>query len=150
MRASILQNLREKAASHGRHSTAPTSWTITTKRSKHSVAVQLDYYMSPQFAGVASAVVNGLYSSQGLDVKFLPTCDVGLELERVRQFQDANPSTVVLGVADQNTFVQTLYGNPGLSVTAAAAMFYQTPLCVVSTKIMPLGGQLELMKIPSS
>lgn len=98
------------------------------------VAVQLDYYMSLQFAGVAVALVDDIYRSKGIrNLEFLPTCPVGLEASRVRAHQDAHPGTLAtLGSVEQNVFVPTLRADPSLAVTAVAAMFRRSPLCVAS------------------
>lgn len=104
----------------------------TNQRFKHDVAFQLDYYMSPQFAGVASALVNNTYTDKGLKIDFLSTCPVGLEQQRVRDHQDANQSGVTMGSVEQNIFVPTLSSSPHLKTTAVAAMFRQSPLCVAS------------------
>ena len=103
--------------------------TATIRRFRH-VAVQLDYYMSHQFAGIGWALVHDRYS--GLNLEFLPTCSVGLEQERVRQFQDAHPTATVLGSVEQNVFLPTLARTPSLWTTAVAAMFRTSPLCIVS------------------
>lgn len=103
------------------------------KRFQHALAVQLDYYLSPQFAGVASALVNDTYSARGLtELNFLPICPVGLEQERVRMHQDANPTSVSIGTVEQNIFVPCLKRNPHLRTTAVAAMFATSPLCIAS------------------
>jgi len=98
------------------------------------VAVQLDYYMSLQFAGVACALVDDIYRSKGIQtLHFLPTCPVGHEAARVRAFQNDNPGTsATLGSVEQNIFVPTLRADPSLNVTAVAAMFRRSPLCVAS------------------
>lgn len=107
------------------------------KRENHTtVALQLDYYMSPQFAGIACALTEGHYEAAGIDtVKFLATCPVGLEPERVRQFRDISDETdVVVGSIEQNVLLPTLLKNPELKVKAVAAMFQQSPLCLLSLK----------------
>lgn len=114
---------------------APTNGKSTQRRGKHTtVALQLDYYMSPQFAGIACALTEGLYESAGINnVKFLATCPVGLEPERVRQFRDISDDTdVVVGSIEQNVLLPTILKNPELKVKAVAAMFQQSPLCLVS------------------
>eukprot|EP00536_Pseudo-nitzschia_multiseries_P004353 jgi/Psemu1/9829/gm1.9829_g len=104
-----------------------------TTRSKSTVAVQLDYYMSSQFAGVACALTEGLYQKAGIDdVKFLTTCPVGLEAERVRQFRDISDVDVVVGSVEQNIFVPLLRENPEWKLKAIAAMFNTSPLCLAS------------------
>ena len=103
------------------------------KRFQHAIAVQLDYYMSPQFAGIASSLVNGTYTSKGLtNLNFLPICPVGLEQERVRLHQNANPTSVSIGTVEQNIFIPCLRRNPQLKTTAVAAMFATSPLCIAS------------------
>mmetsp|Transcript_4864 Transcript_4864/g.7197 ORF Transcript_4864/g.7197 Transcript_4864/m.7197 type:complete len:636 (-) Transcript_4864:220-2127(-) len=99
-------------------------------RQKHTVSFQLDYYMSPQFAGVASAITNNLYEKNGIDLKFLPICPVGHELQRVRD--NANANGVTVGSVEQNIFIPTLHRNPDLRVKAVAAMFRRSPLCLAS------------------
>ena len=47
------------------------------------VALQLDYYMSSQFAGVALATKSGLYAKAGIELKLLPTCPPGEEAKHV-------------------------------------------------------------------
>jgi ABC-type nitrate/sulfonate/bicarbonate transport system substrate-binding protein len=105
------------------------------RRGKHTtVALQLDYYMSPQFAGIACAMVEGLYEAAGIHaLKILSTCPVGLEPERVRQFRDIGSSAdVVVGSIEQNVLLPTLLKQPSLKVNAVAAMFAESPLCLVS------------------
>ena len=82
----------------GRHQYGRTSGSLGL-RSKHTVSLQLDYYMSTQFAGIACAMVDGLYDKAGIDLQFLPICPVGLEMECVRQHRNASASTdeVVVG-----------------------------------------------------
>ena len=113
---------------------------LTAKRSQHALALQLDYYMSPQFAGVASALVSGGYAKKGIDISFLPTCPVGLEQQNVRDHQDANPSMVTMGSVEQNIFIPLLASNPSLNTTAVAAMFNQSPLCLASLKDLSSGS----------
>eukprot|EP00535_Pseudo-nitzschia_heimii_P009091 CAMPEP_0197191944 /NCGR_PEP_ID=MMETSP1423-20130617/24273_1 /TAXON_ID=476441 /ORGANISM="Pseudo-nitzschia heimii, Strain UNC1101" /LENGTH=1203 /DNA_ID=CAMNT_0042644737 /DNA_START=434 /DNA_END=4045 /DNA_ORIENTATION=+ len=104
-------------------------------RSKHAVvSLQLDYYMSPQFSGIACAMVDGLYEKAGIDLRFLPVCPVGLEMERVRQHRNIQRSTdeVVIGSVEQNIFIPRLYDSPKLKVKAVAAMFRSSPLCLAT------------------
>ncbi|KAL3933359.1 MAG: hypothetical protein SGBAC_010438 [Bacillariaceae sp.] len=88
--------------------------------------------MSPQFCGVASAIVNGSYSSKGIDLTVLPTCPVGEEQASVRKYVDAHPSVVGMGTVEQNIFAPTLQASPDLKCTAVAAMFSESPLCIAS------------------
>ena len=115
-------------------STAQHQHQQQQRRSKHTtVAVQLDYYMSPQFAGIACALTEGLYEKAGIDtVKFLSICPVGLEMERVRQFRDISDVDVVVGSVEQNVFLPLLLRNPDLKLKAVAAMFNTSPLCLTS------------------
>jgi len=102
-------------------------------RQKHTVSLQLDYYMSPQFAGIASAITNQLYEQNGIDLKFLPICPVGEEQQRVRENANANgASCVSVGSVEQNIFIPTLYRNPELKLKGVAAMFRKSPLCLAS------------------
>jgi len=124
--------LRERTNSNHRRIGAFRTPLSTTKRFKNALSLQLDYYLSPQFAGVASALVNNTYSSKGVDISFLPICPVGFEQANVRKHQDANPSSVTLGTVEQNIFIPNLATNPQLKTTAVAAMFGQSPLCLAS------------------
>jgi len=114
--------------------TTTTAGEHCQTRGKSTVAVQLDYYMSSQFAGVACALTEGLYQKAGIEtVKFLSTCPVGLEAERVRQFRDVTEDAdVVVGTVEQNIFVPLLRENPEWNLKAVAAMFHQSPLCLAS------------------
>jgi len=101
------------------------------RRALHSVAVQLDYYMSAQFAGMAVALQDNLYSEAGLDVTFLPICDAGLEMNRVSDYYHST-SIPTIGVVEQNIFVPLLHRDPSLDMAAVGAMFRQSPLCLAS------------------
>ena len=102
-------------------------------RYKHTVAVQLDYYMSSQFAGIAYAMTEGLYLKAGItNLNFLPICPVGLELERVRDHCNSNTDDAVIGSVEQNIFTPILYQDPTLKLKAIAAMFRTSPLCLAS------------------
>jgi len=109
------------------------------RRGKHTtVALQLDYYMSPQFSGIACALAEGLYKTAGIDtVTVLPTCPVGFEPEKVREckdgtFGDTSDIDVVVGSIEQNVLLPTLLKNSDLKLKAIAAMFQSSPLCLVS------------------
>jgi len=100
---------------------------------KSTVSLQLDYYMSPQFAGIACAMVDGLYDKAGIDLRFLPICPVGLEMQQVREHRNGNAGDhVVVGSVEQNIFVPLLHQKPELDVKAIAAMFRTSPLCLAS------------------
>jgi S-adenosylmethionine:tRNA ribosyltransferase-isomerase len=102
------------------------------QRPLHTVSVQLDYYMSTQFAGIACAMTNQLYEKGGIDLQFLPICPVGLELQRVRDHANSNTSSVTVGSVEQNIFTPTLYKDPSLRLKTVAAMFRRSPLCLAS------------------
>jgi len=102
--------------------------------------------MSPQFAGVANAITNNLYEKNGIDLKFLPICPVGHELQRVRDNSNANgSSSVTVGSVEQNIFIPTLYNNPDLSVKAVAAMFRRSPLCLASLDAKKSGAEKKFV-----
>ena len=62
------------------------------------------------------------------------------EANRVRTFQDANPSTLAtFGCVEQNIFTPILYDNPSLNATALASMFRRSPLCVASLGLLKDG-----------
>ena len=110
-------------------STSSASATCS-RRGLQTISLQLDYYMSAQFAGVASALTNNMYEKAGIDLQFLPICPVGLEMERVRQA--TTEDKVTLGSVEQNIFIPTLYNDPSLKLKAMAAMFRRTPLCLAA------------------
>ena len=110
-------------------STSSASATCS-RRGLQTVSLQLDYYMSAQFAGVASALTNNMYEKAGIGLQLLPICPVGLEMERVRQA--TTEDKVTLGSVEQNIFIPTLYNDPSLKLKAVAAMFRRTPLCLAA------------------
>lgn len=99
--------------------------------------------MSPQFAGIACAMADGLYDKVGIDLQFLPICPVGLEMERVRQHRNAKASTddLVVGCVEQNIFTPLLFKSPQLNVKAVAAMFRTSPLCLSSVGYNDMAGE---------
>eukprot|EP00977_Amphora_coffeiformis_P004199 scaffold875_cov185-Amphora_coffeaeformis.AAC.14 len=105
-----------------------------TIRPLQTVAVQLDYYMSSQFAGIACGMTNQLYEKNGIALKFLPICPVGHEMLRVRDHADSHTSIPTIGCVEQNIFVPLLHHDPKLKLKAIAAMFRRSPLCVASIK----------------
>jgi len=124
----MLRNLK-------RSSRFPHGFTIQRRCQHSKVSLQLDYYMSPQFAGVACAMTNGLYEKNGIDIDFLPICPVGLELQTVRDHHVSSVNDncgVTVGSVEQNIFIPTLLANPDLDVNAIAAMFRKSPLCLAS------------------
>mmetsp|Transcript_3249 Transcript_3249/g.4678 ORF Transcript_3249/g.4678 Transcript_3249/m.4678 type:complete len:755 (-) Transcript_3249:1665-3929(-) len=120
-------------------SSSNASSNHVSRRYLHSVSVQLDYYMSAQFAGVATAITNNMYEKAGLDLNFLPICPVGHEMRRVRKHADAATSGVTIGSVEQNIFIPTLYDDPALKVQGVAAMFRKSPLCLAS--VGPMTGK---------
>mmetsp|Transcript_24267 Transcript_24267/g.26055 ORF Transcript_24267/g.26055 Transcript_24267/m.26055 type:complete len:1191 (+) Transcript_24267:258-3830(+) len=103
------------------------------QRCKHTVALQLDCYMSPQFTGIACAMTEGLYEKAGIkNLHFLPICPVGLEMERVRDHRSTSENDVIVGCAEQHIFTPFLYNNPDLKLKAFASMFHTSPLCLAS------------------
>jgi S-adenosylmethionine:tRNA ribosyltransferase-isomerase len=125
---------RRAGVQAGRKSTGG-SLGLGSRRFKHTtVSLQLDYYMSTQFAGIACAMVDGLYDKAGIELRFLPICPVGLEMERVRQHRNDNASTddLVVGSVEQNIFTPLLFKSPQLKVKSVAAMFRTSPLCLAS------------------
>jgi len=104
-------------------------------RHLQTLSLQLDYYMSPQFAGIACAMTNQLYEKNGIELKFLPICPVGHELAMVRNnATKSGASEVTVGSVEQNIFIPTLHNDPKLRVKAIAAMFRRSPLCLTSLK----------------
>ena len=110
--------------------TTTSNANFTTRRGLQTVSLQLDYYMSAQFAGIATALTSSMYEKAGIDLKFLPICPVGLEMERVRQASAEDKVTI--GSVEQNIFIPTLYNDPSLKLKAVAAMFHRSPLCLAS------------------
>lgn len=113
------------------------TWQVRTaspRRFLQTVAVQLDYYMSAQFAGIACALNTNLYETNGIKLEFLPTCPVGHELQRVREYANNNHTTPTIGSVEQNIFIPLLYNNTqtSLKLKAIAAMFDSSPLCLAS------------------
>eukprot|EP00931_Biecheleriopsis_adriatica_P055162 TRINITY_DN32550_c0_g1_i1.p1 TRINITY_DN32550_c0_g1~~TRINITY_DN32550_c0_g1_i1.p1 ORF type:complete len:1472 (+),score=241.00 TRINITY_DN32550_c0_g1_i1:120-4535(+) len=93
------------------------------------VALQLDYYMSSQFAGIALGAKSGLYKKAGLDIQFLPTCPPGDEAKIVSLAFQRDPTTCTyVGCMEQNTLLPEMA--LGRKVTPLAAMFGRSPLCL--------------------
>jgi len=129
--SSPTASLLSRAVASGKLSTATsTNTNVIARRGLQTVSLQLDYYMSAQFAGIASALTNNMYEKAGIDLQFLPICPVGLEMERVRQA--SADEKVTIGSVEQNIFIPTLYNDPSLKLKAVAAMFRRTPLCLAS------------------
>ena len=95
------------------------------------VNLQLDYFMSTQFAGVAVALQNGLYEQFGVDLRVLETCPPGDETVRVLSAYKAEQGALSLGVTEQYV-LSPLVCSQGHDVAAIGAMFGRTPLAVAS------------------
>jgi len=52
----------------------------------------------------------------GIDLRFMPICPVGLEMERVRQHRDISTDDLVVGSVEQNIFTPLLFKNPHLEI----------------------------------
>lgn len=92
------------------------------------VLVQLDYFMSTQFAGVAMAMRRGLYKRAQLDVHLLPTVEAGLEVSAALKAaeQHKGTGTAVIGLQEQNILSPLIAS--GAKVQPVAAMFGRSPL----------------------
>jgi hypothetical protein len=96
------------------------------------VSLQLDYYMSSQFAGIAVAQDKGLYLSHGIDLHIQPTCEPGLEPYAViEQHKAAEPGTVCIGTVEQNVLFPCV-SSDGVEVSAVAAIFGSSPLALAA------------------
>ncbi|CAK0867216.1 unnamed protein product [Prorocentrum cordatum] len=99
-----------------------------------AVALQLDYFMSAQFAGVAVALRRGMYEAAQLDVTILPECPPGAEPQRVMAAQAAQPDALCVGSVEQNVLAPWAAAAPppGGGVVAVGAMFGRSPLCLAA------------------
>ena len=104
------------------------------------VQVQLDYYMSAQFAGVACALEHGLYRKAGLDVTILPDCEPGKEPQHVLAAQSANPKSLCVGSIEQNVLVPYTAENGADKLVTVGAMFGRSPLSLAALPEAGLGG----------
>mmetsp|Transcript_32243 Transcript_32243/g.42518 ORF Transcript_32243/g.42518 Transcript_32243/m.42518 type:complete len:1238 (+) Transcript_32243:106-3819(+) len=110
-----------------------------------AVFLQLDYFMSAQFAGVAVAKKEGLYHSAGIDMQLLPECLPGMEPQRVCQhFETQGPDQITVGTIEQNVLVPLLATEAKKAesplkggVSAVAAMFARSPLSLVALPSHP-------------
>ena len=107
------------------------------------VAVQLDYYMSAQFAGIALACRRGIYEKAGLQVNLLPSCPPGDEAAVVCQNFSTDPSKLHVGSMEQNTLLPAAHGPGGYKVSAVAAMFGRSPLCLAALPNAGLQSNLD-------
>ena len=101
------------------------------------VQLQLDYYMSAQFAGVALALEHGLCEKAGLAVNILPDCVPGKEPQHVLAAQAAQPTSLCVGSIEQNVLVPYTAENGADKLVAVSAMFGRSPLCLAA---LPLSG----------
>jgi len=100
-----------------------------------AIQLQLDYFMSAQFAGVAVALKSGLYAQANLDVTILPECPPGQEPQFVLAAQAASPAALCVGTIEQNVlapFAAAHGGGVKSKVTAVGAMFGRSPLCLAA------------------
>ena len=133
--------------------------TIKRTMAGRPVNLQLDYFMSTQFAGgssliyishtiifsslsfhhhyhpsgVAVAESKGFYRTMNINLELLPTVDVGLEAASVRQCYDAKArKELVMGTCEQNILIPVFLNDATLKLKAVAAMFGRTPLCIAA------------------
>ncbi|GMH88054.1 hypothetical protein TL16_g11044 [Triparma laevis f. inornata] len=95
------------------------------------ISVQLDYYMGPQFSGLAVALDKNIYANYGVNPTFLPTCPPGLEAQLVRDAYNSN-----------STFPQ-----PCLNVSAVSAMFRESPLQLLSLNPLTPSSPTRRIKV---
>lgn len=129
--ASLARAATKRSTTATTTATTAANSNFITRRGLQTVSLQLDYYMSAQFAGIATALTSNLYEKAGIDLQFLPICPVGLEMERVHHTHGSGDQ-VTIGSVEQNIFIPTLYGDPSLKLKAVAAMFHRSPLCLAS------------------
>ena len=109
-----------------------------------NVVVQLDYFMSTQFAGIAVAEAKGLYKQVGINLELLPTCPVGLEPRRVREaFELRKRKELCIGIIEQNVLIPVLAESGDIDVRAIATMFSRSPLCLAT--IRPVDKKANLV-----
>jgi hypothetical protein len=109
--------------------------TRQASSSLDTVYLQLDYFMSAQFAGVAVALQHGLYTAAALDVRLLPECYPGLEPQAVLAAQAQHPGALCVGTIEQNVlapYAASEEGKAGAKVVAVGAMFGRSPLCLAA------------------
>jgi len=97
-----------------------------------TVQLQLDYYMSAQFAGVALACELGLYEDRGLAVSVLPDCPPGEEPQHVLKAQADDAASLCVGSIEQNVLVPYVSAHGTDHVVACGAMFGRSPLCIAA------------------
>jgi methylenetetrahydrofolate dehydrogenase (NADP+) / methenyltetrahydrofolate cyclohydrolase len=109
--------------------------STTSEPFRTTMALQLDYFMSAQFAGVAVALRRGLYEAAQLDVSLLPECPPGAEPQHVLAAQVAQPEALCVGTIEQNVlapWAAAVAAAPDDGVTAVGAMFGRSPLCLAA------------------
>jgi len=113
------------------------------------VALQLDYYMSSQFAGVAVAMRRGLYAKAGIELEVLPTCPPGEEAKVVSEgYSQGRGASLWVGCMEQNTLLPSIAS--GCKVKAVAAMFGRSPLCLASmpgSKLVDRAAKGETLRV---
>eukprot|EP01047_Picozoa_sp_COSAG01_P001227 COSAG01_NODE_26_length_36857_cov_31.426166_32_plen_804_part_00 len=99
------------------------------------VALQLDYHMSAQFAGLAVAMQRGMFADANIHFTLMPTCPPGDETTRVlaaqRQATTTDQALTILGCTEQNVLVYDSHANAA-PVSAVGAMFATTPLALAA------------------
>eukprot|EP00469_Lotharella_globosa_P005126 CAMPEP_0167808216 /NCGR_PEP_ID=MMETSP0111_2-20121227/23050_1 /TAXON_ID=91324 /ORGANISM="Lotharella globosa, Strain CCCM811" /LENGTH=1057 /DNA_ID=CAMNT_0007706335 /DNA_START=50 /DNA_END=3221 /DNA_ORIENTATION=+ len=87
------------------------------------VALQLDYYLSSQFAGVAVAKERGLYAREGISLDLLPLCPPGDEAMIISKASENDTSGphVFLGTCEQNVLIPEI-DEKKLKLRGVAAM----------------------------
>eukprot|EP00445_Apocalathium_hangoei_P044248 CAMPEP_0203985024 /NCGR_PEP_ID=MMETSP0360-20130528/5028_1 /ASSEMBLY_ACC=CAM_ASM_000342 /TAXON_ID=268821 /ORGANISM="Scrippsiella Hangoei, Strain SHTV-5" /LENGTH=93 /DNA_ID=CAMNT_0050924231 /DNA_START=57 /DNA_END=335 /DNA_ORIENTATION=+ len=91
-------------------------------RGARHVSLQLDYYMSSQFAGIAVALRRGLYDKAGIRLQVLAPCPPGDEAQVVhRGFSGEQGKQLWVGSMEQNTLLPAI--SAGCKVKAVASMF---------------------------
>lgn len=107
------------------------------------VLFQPDYFMSPQFAGLAVALRTGRYARRGIELDILPLGGAGERAEEVSIVARAKAdSPLLVGSTEQYILTQALRdGTPGESgVRAVAAMFGRSPLALAALPGRELTG----------
>ena len=97
------------------------------------VILQLDYYLGGQFAGLATGLARGLFTSRGLDVSLVAPCTPGNEGTAVVAHQRQMKDATVVGVCEQNSLAADA------PLVAFGAMFDRSPLAVARRRGQPLG-----------
>lgn len=94
------------------------------------VRFQPDYFMSPQFAGVAVALRSGGYARRGLDVEVLPVGAAGESAAEISIVGSDAGDALIVGSTEQNILIPAQ--RAGAPVQAVAAMFGASPLALAA------------------